>query len=63
MNFIDLELDGIDHSDYPKFCDAFICYANVELPDGTIREATEDELDKLNDDPDLVYQAVMDWLY
>lgn len=54
----DVEVDGIDTSDYPDFCDAFICSASY---DG--REMTDAELDQLNDDGDFVYQAVQDYLF
>lgn len=38
-----LEVDGIDSSDYPDFCDAFFSYAEFE--DGTALSDTElDEL-------------------
>jgi len=40
---IDLEVDGVDGSDYPDFADAYFSYACYE--DGT--SLTEDELDKL----------------
>jgi len=52
-----IEFDGIDYSDYPDFCDAFICYAerNGEPLNDT-------ELDKLNEDTDFVYNKLMDHL-
>ena len=62
IKFIDYELDGIDTSDYPDFCDAFICNANV-IENGEIREASEDELDKLNEDSQLVHELVYNRLY
>jgi hypothetical protein len=46
-----VEFDGIDHADYPDYCDAYISGADIEV-DGVIRAATEAELDSLNDDPD-----------
>lgn len=54
----DVEVDGIDTSDYPDFCDAFISYAEY---DG--REMTDEELDTLNEDGDFVYSAVESHLY
>ena len=48
-----IECDGIDRHDYPDFVDAFICNARV---DG--RRATDLELDQLNEDAQLVYEAV-----
>lgn len=56
--FIDFELDGIDTMDYPDFCDAFICDANV-IENDQVRPATQNELDELNNDNDLVYNLVI----
>ena len=54
----DVEVEGIDTSDYPDFCDAFIASAEY---DG--KEMTETQLDELNEDYDYVYEKVMDWIY
>jgi len=54
----DLVADGIDMRDYPDFADAFITSAYV---DG--REATEDELDAINEQSELVYETVLSQLY
>jgi len=52
-----IEFDGIDYSDYPDFCDAFICYAERN------GEPLNDvELDKLNEDTDFVYNKLMEHL-
>ena len=40
-----LEVDGVDSSDYPDFCDAYISYATFK--DGT--ELSDDELEKLTE--------------
>jgi len=53
-----IEVEGIDHRDAPDFCDAFIAAADY---DG--RPMTENELEKLNEDGDFRYQAVIDSLY
>ena len=53
----DFEVDGIDTRDYPDFCDAYIETASVN-ENGECRDATDDELDELNDDGDLVYSCV-----
>ena len=37
-----IEIDGIDTSDYPDFCDAYICNASFE--DGTELDDSEMEL-------------------
>ena len=45
--FVDLEVDGIRSYDYPDFVDAFISSATVVLEDGTMRDATDEELEDL----------------
>jgi hypothetical protein len=47
-------VEGIDYSDYPDFCDAYICSADYEG-----QPMTEEQLDELNDEHDFVYQQVM----
>ena len=52
-------IDGIDHTDYPDYCDAFIESADL---DGV--EMTDKQLDALNDNySDFVYDAVLNWIY
>ena len=58
MNIDSIQIEGVDPSDYPDFCDAYISYAEI---DG--RPATDEELDKLNDDSSLVYEKVLEQLY
>jgi len=53
-----IEIEGIDPSDYPDFCDAYISSAEI---DG--RPATEKELDELNDNSSFVYESVIAWIY
>lgn len=53
-----IELDGIDTTDYPDFCDAFICSADY---DG--QPMTEEQLNEINEDHDFVYQKVIDYLF
>ena len=53
-----VEFDNIDYTDYPDFCDAFICYAEL---DGV--EMTDDQLDELNDNVDLVYELLTDYIH
>jgi hypothetical protein len=50
LNLRSIELDGIDMSDYPDFCDAFISYA--EAKDGT--PLTDEQLELLNEDTEFV---------
>ena len=48
---INAEVDGVDTTDYPDFCDAYFCYAEYE--DGT--SLTDAELEELRDlYPDVV---------
>ena len=51
-------LDGIHHWDYPDYCDAFIDSADY---DG--REMTDEELDELNEDYELIHELVWDNLH
>ena len=63
-NFIDYDLiedvavDGIDYSDYPDFCDAFIASATY-----TGKPMSDEMLDTLNEDYDFVYESVENYLY
>ena len=59
MTVINAEFDDVDGGDYPDFCDAYISYA--EHTDGT--PLTDEELDLLNEDAELVHQMLMDHLY
>ena len=52
-----IEVDGIDTNDYPKFCDAFILSADY---DGV--EMTDKQLDVLNEDSEFVYKSVQNYL-
>ncbi len=53
-----IEFDGVDHRDYPDYCDAYITSAEYEG-----REMTDEELDTLNEDSDFVYQELMNYLF
>ncbi len=46
-----VRVGGIDHEDYPDFCDAYI-----ESADYDNREMTEDELEILNEDGEFVLE-------
>jgi hypothetical protein len=52
-----IEIDGIDTKDYPDFCDAYIVSADY---DGV--PMNDEQLDKLNEDGDYVYEHIMDYL-
>ena len=54
----DVEVDGIDTSDYPDFCDAYIASATYKG-----REMTEEELDALNEDGSYIYDKITDKIY
>ncbi len=58
-DLVDIEVDGIDHADFPDYSDAYINSASY--PDGT--ELTDEELEVVNDDSMFVYGKVEDWLY
>ena len=49
MKFRILDVEDIDMRDYPDFCDAYCIEAEV-LDNGEWREATESELDIINDE-------------
>ena len=59
-NIIIIALDGIDPSDYPDFVDAYISEA---FNKDTQEYLTDQELDTLNEDFDLIYAAVLDHLF
>lgn len=48
----------INYKDAPDFCDSYVTEANY---DG--REATEDELDAINEGGGFVYESIMKRLY
>jgi len=49
-----IEVDDIDTSDYPDFCDAFISSADYNG-----KPMTDDQLDELNEDSDFVHECVL----
>jgi hypothetical protein len=53
-----IQFDGIDHSDYPDYCDAYIVSAEYEG-----REMTDEELDELNENRDFVYEQLWEHLH
>jgi hypothetical protein len=54
----DVEVDGIDTSDYPDFSDAYIAAATYKN-----RDMTDDELDTLNEDGSYVHEKLFKQLY
>ena len=60
MKAYNVEIEDIDTSDYPDFCDAFVSYAEHE--DGT--PFTAEELDDLHDNHrDVVHKLVWDYIH
>lgn len=57
-----VEMENVNIVDYPEFCDAYISKANYH-EGGTVRELTEDELEKINEDYDFVYNNVINYLF
>ena len=53
-----VEIDGVDHSDYPDYCDAYISKAYIGG-----QEATQEQLDVLNDNPEFRYNSVIESLH
>lgn len=55
IDYTSLEIAGIDMRDYPDFCDAYI--ESGCTTDG--RSLTDEELDVLSEDYELVYELVI----
>ena len=54
-----LEVNGVNHNDYPKYCDAFISEANYNG-----KPMSDEMIDEINDNyPDFVYEQVMKYIY
>ena len=53
-----IEFDGIDHRDYPDYCDAYIASADY---DG--EPMTDEQLEEIGEDRDFVYESLMNYLY
>lgn len=54
-----VDIEGVDMSDYPDFCDAFISYADY---DGV--EMTEEQIIQMEEDyPDWRYEQIENSLY
>ena len=54
----DIEIDGIDHKDYPDYCDAYISNATY---DG--KPMTDEQLDEINEDSMFVHEGVMKHIF
>ena len=56
---VDVEIDGVDPTDYPDFCDAYFTYAVYE---DTGEELTDVELEELNDSyPEVVNEMAYEY--
>ena len=53
-----VRISGIDHSDYPDYCDAYVESADY---DGV--EMTADQLDLLSEEREFVYEKIREQLY
>ena len=58
MKVTNIVFDGIDYNDSPDFCDAYIISCDI---DGV--EATEVQLDELNEDRDFVHEKLYKYMY
>ena len=56
--FTAIEMGGLDYADYPKFCDAYVEYVEI---DGV--PATDEELHFINNDGALVHELLTDFIY
>jgi len=54
----DIIIEGIDYSDYPDFCDAYIADATY---DG--EPMTNEQLEIINNDTQFVYDCVIDRIF
>jgi len=53
----DYTIEGVDHGDCPDYCDAFVMEASFES-----RKLTDKELDRLNDDSQLLFEMLWESL-
>jgi hypothetical protein len=49
-----IEFDGIDHKDYPDYCNAYILSAEYNG-----EQMTEQQIEELNEDLDFVYEKLL----
>jgi hypothetical protein len=57
---VDVEVDGIDFSDAPDFCDAYFSHA---VWGDTLVDLTDEELEQLGEDGDFLYACIEDTIY
>ena len=58
MNITNITFDGVDHNDYPDYCDVYITSCEI---DG--EPATDEEIEKINNDAKLLYNLFINNLY
>jgi|TARA_Y100000389_G_scaffold109903_1_gene106999 hypothetical protein len=54
----DVEVEGIDMQDYPKFCDAYIATCQIDGVD-----ATDAQLNVINENSLFVYEQITEAIY
>lgn len=59
----DVYFEGIETWDYPDFCDAYIAQASFKDSDGTWREATDEELDIINENVEYFYDDLIQQVF
>ena len=59
IDYKSLEIEGIDYSDYPDFCDAY--FSGGLFTDGTPLDA--ETLEKLNEDNYLIHETVWERIH
>ena len=57
----DVVVEGINHSDAPDYCDAYIASAKYDDPVKGRRDLTENELESL--DSEWVHGQVEEWIH
>ena len=57
----DVVVEGINHSDAPDYCDAYIASAKYDDPVKGHRDLTENELESL--DSEWVHGQVEEWIH
>ena len=57
----DVVVEGINHSDAPDYCDAYIASAKYDDPAKGYRDLTENELESL--DGEWVHGQVEEWIH
>lgn len=53
-----VKFEGIDHKDYPDYCDAYIVSADYNG-----EPMTDEQIEELAQDTDLVYDLLIEHLY